>query len=344
MAALVKGFCGFEGTAVAGVIANYCGSAEHGRLLEAALRSASLPGLVGAVPRDAIPKLSSRHLGLVSADPARLSGQVLKAMAEAAGKYISLEHVVDLARQARPLETTYSEALPRPERVRLGIAWDEAFQFYYQDFLDALEEAGCGLVRFSPIADRWIPEDLDGLYFGGGYPEEHAATLAANKTMLDSVRQFTLCGGLIYAECGGLLYLCRNIETLDGSKHAMAGIMPAEAAMHERRQSLAYVEVSLKEDSLWGLHGQTVRGHEFHYSSLTEDPCGKDGWQSVYTMKKRRTGSPAEEGFQRGRVLASYAHLHLASRPGNLQRFISQCEVGKGCGTKNPERPPLGGR
>jgi len=160
---------------------------------------------------------------------------------------------------------------------------------------------------------------------GGGYPEEMAAELSANEPMLESVREFAKSGRPVYAECGGLMYLCRDLETAEGKRYPMAGLLPAGTKMHRGLQALSYVNVKLKEDSLWGRAGDTVRGHEFHYSTLTANPAGAEGWRSVYSMKKRWLDAPVEEGFQNGRILASYAHLHLASHPTALEYFIHSC-------------------
>ncbi len=327
LAAAVKGYATFDRRVkVGGVIANLCGSKRHGMLLGQALRASSLPPLVAAVPRGALPELPSRHLGLVTADSRNLSPQSLDSLADALERQASLSQIVALARTAPPLRAGAPARKERPKRVRLGVAHDGAFHFYYRDFFDELENGGCELVRFSPISDARLPEGLDALYFGGGYPEEMATELSANEAMRAAVKAFADSGNTVYAECGGFMYLCRKLERADGSSHPMVGLLPAATRMFERFQSLAYVEVSLKEDSLWGRKGSTVRGHEFHYSRLLSNPAGLDGWRSVYTMNKRRADAPEEEGFQRGRVLASYAHLHLASRPAALDYFIKTCE------------------
>ena len=122
------------------------------------------------------------------------------------------------------------------------------------------------------------------------------------------------------------MYLCRDLETVDGKRLPMAGLLRAGTKMHAGLQALSYVNVTLKEDSLWGLAGDSVRGHEFHHSTLTANPAGIEGWRCVYSMKKCWLDAPVEEGFQKGNVLASYAHLHLPSRPKALARFIRSCE------------------
>jgi cobyrinic acid a,c-diamide synthase len=326
LAPVVKGFAAFErNVKVAGVIANRCGSVRHGIMLAETLQASRLPPLAAAIPQGALPALPERHLGLVTADARNLPQQSLEALADAFERYSALGEIVNMARSAPFLYVEAPERKGLTGRARLGIAQDAAFHFYYRDVLDELEDRGCTLVPFSPVADRALPGDLDGLYLGGGYPEETAAELAANGPMLASVREFAESGRPVYAECGGLMYLCREMETVDGRRHSMAGILPAATRMHRGLQALAYVDVTLKEDSLWGLAGESVRGHEFHHSSLAANPAGVEGWRSVYRIRTLRVETAVEEGFQKGNILASYAHLHLASRPRALERFIASC-------------------
>jgi cobyrinic acid a,c-diamide synthase len=355
--AIVKGYAGFEeGLKMAGVIANRSGSEHHARWLADSLASASLPPLVGAIPTDAFPHLPSRHLGLITASSDILPQQILDELAAAFERHACVDDIISIARNAPSFDLT--DALPasaprgpgksvqsekKPPAARLsparhagsetgrrifiGVAFDAAFHFYYRDLFDELERMGCTLMFFSPISDRRLPDGLDALYFGGGYPEMHAEALAANREMLSDIREFASSGRPVYAECGGLMYLCRDLETTDGARHAMAGVIPASTRMLKRLKSLAYVEVTLNDDSLWGSKGTKLRGHEFHYSELTSDPTQEPGWSKVYAMKGRRSGDTALEGFQNGRVLASYAHLHLPSHPHALQYFIDHCRA-----------------
>ncbi len=210
--------------------------------------------------------------------------------------------------------------------MRLGIARDEAFHFYYPDNLETLQSGGAELAAFSPLADGALPEDLDGLYFGGGYPEVHAARLAANRPMLDAVRRFSASGRPVYAECGGLMYLGGAVRTLDGARHAMAGVVPVETAMLKTLKTLGYTEATFTGDWLWGAAGDACRGHEFHYSEIVADRGRAEGWQPAYHLHHRREEAVAVEGFAKGRVLASYVHLHWASRPRAVERFLARCE------------------
>ncbi|MBI5686141.1 MAG: cobyrinate a,c-diamide synthase [Verrucomicrobia bacterium] len=326
LAAVVHGYASFDPQLrMAGVIANRCGSQRHARWLSDSLKAAKLPPLLGYVERDSLPELPSRHLGLVTADTSNLSPALLDHLANAIETGLSVNAIMESAQKAPP-----PSAIPivapsaTPTRYTLGIARDEAFHFYYPDNLQALEQAGCELVPFSPMKDAALPRNLNGLYFGGGYPEEHAAALAANQSLLQEIRWFAADDGLIYAECGGLMYLAQGIETTSGTRHAMLGLLPAWTRMCQRRKSLGYVEVTLSRDSLLGKCGERLRGHEFHYSELIGSPAADSGWQTAYEMRHRQSDTVVAEGFQRGRVLASYAHLHFASRLEAVRHFVAK--------------------
>jgi cobyrinic acid a,c-diamide synthase len=328
LAALVKGYAEFDpGLTIAGIVANHCGSERHGDWLKESLDAFGLPRAVATVPRGAFPELPSRHLGLVTADARNVPEQLLEALAVALERHGRLDEILGMARSApdvlKPSGTR--EGPENAKRLRLGLAYDAAFHFYYQDNLEALEEHGCEIVPFSPLQDRGLPEGTDGLYFGGGYPEEYAESLAGNTTMLESVRRFAGDGKPVYAECGGLMYLAQGIECRDAGRHALVGLLPQWTRMLDRRKALSYVEVTLTRDSLLGRQGESLRGHEFHYSELFGEPTDEGKWSHPYSVKRRRSDASELEGFQRGRTVASYVHAHFASRPGAVEHFVAAC-------------------
>ncbi|MFH0822666.1 MAG: cobyrinate a,c-diamide synthase [Pseudomonadota bacterium] len=327
IAAMAKGYAELlPGLRTAGIIANHCGSEKHAEILAEALRARGLPPLIGAVPRGALPALSSRHLGLMTADKGRLSDTMLDGLAQAIEKHVSMELSTASARAAGPFVTEDRDtpAVPAGPEVRVGVAYDEAFHFYYPDNLEALERAGCELVRFSPMRDQALPDGLDAAYFGGGYPEEHGAALSGNVSMLDSVRSFFHSDGAIYAECGGLMYLSQGIETLDGTRYPMAAVLPSWTRMLPRLKRLGYVEAELMRDSVIGSRGTRLRGHEFHYSELVGDPTLVGDWTHAYMMRYRRSDVPMPDGFQHGNCFAGYAHFHFGSAPGAVEWFADR--------------------
>ncbi len=324
VAALAGGLAQFDpGLCLAGIVCNRVGSRGHLQLLREAL---SAPPVLGGVPSRSDLAFPERHLGLRAADRSVLPEVTLDAWGTVAAEWLDLDALLAIARTAPPLtpsDTVWARAAPIPasERCRIGIAFDEAFHFYYQDNLSRLESLGARLVRFSPLHDRALP-DVHGLYLGGGYPEEHAAKLSGNSGMREAIRAFAAAGGPIYAECGGLMALCEAIRTRNGADHPMLGLLPGVAVMKDRLAALGYVEVETRIPTLLGPAGLRMRGHQFRYSELTNVP---DDLARAYALHSRRGGEPAPEGYARGSILASYVHAHWASCPEAAAGFVEAC-------------------
>jgi cobyrinic acid a,c-diamide synthase len=216
----------------------------------------------------------------------------------------------------------------RKTSVRIGIARDEAFCFYYQDNFDLLEKYGAELVFFSPLRDRSLPPDIDGLYLGGGYPELFTETLSDNRDLREEIRQSGENGLAIYGECGGLMYLTEGIEDKSGDFYPMAGIFPVRVAMLDRLKSLGYREVTLKSSGPLGLPGEKIRGHEFHYSEIKGVPgkvvpvTDRDRVTQVYELSDRPGSKIRDEGYMKNNVLGSYIHLHFGSNPRIAENFV----------------------
>lgn len=331
LAATVQGFVHFEpGVQIAGVIANRCGSDRHRDWLARSLDAAHLPPLVGAIPRDSLPRLENRHLGLVAAEHSRITPELLDQLADAVEKCVDMGPVGNALRGV-PRAETRSLTERRGGRslqqdARIGIARDQAFHFYYPDNLEALEAAGAKLVEFSPLADDRLPADLDAILLGGGYPEAHARRLAANESMRCAIADFAASGRPLYAECGGLMYLSRAVTTLDGERFPMAGVIPIETVMQARLAALGYVEATLTTDGPLGPAGQICRGHEFHYSHVVLDESESAGWLPAFSIERRRADAIESHGYARGNVVAVYLHLHWASRPDWPRRFLETCK------------------
>ncbi|PSB52697.1 cobyrinate a,c-diamide synthase, partial [Chamaesiphon polymorphus CCALA 037] len=213
--------------------------------------------------------------------------------------------------------TTTSKA---PSKVRLAVAKDAAFNFYYADNLDLLRDLGAELIEWSPLIDRQLPPDVSGLYFGGGFPEVFAEILAANTSARQSVAAAIVSGMPTYAECGGLMYLCDRIVDFDDRSHAMVGIFPTTAVMG-KRLILGYRQLTALQNSVLFNAGDRVWGHEFHRSTLTDLPpyplCDLQGYESNLVF--------AAEGWSRYQVQAAYTHLHFGSHPNIGDRFLNCC-------------------
>ena len=210
----------------------------------------------------------------------------------------------------------------QPKQARIALAKDKAFSFYYQDNLDLLETWGAELVPFSPLYDRCLPGDIDGLYLGGGFPEMYAGELAENTSMLASVKQ-AIEGGLpAYAECGGLMYLGRSVKDLEGRDFSMAGALSIASCIQGTRLTLGYRTIRSLVDSPILARDEETRGHEFHWSRIDREPQNEE---AAYLVLEDNS----QEGFLQKNLLASYIHLHFASRKGMAQRFISFCKNNK---------------
>ncbi|MDF1613355.1 cobyrinate a,c-diamide synthase [Desulfurivibrio dismutans] len=209
--------------------------------------------------------------------------------------------------------------------VRLGVARDAAFCFYYLDNLELLQDAGAELVFFSPLTDRKLPPDLDGIYLGGGYPELYARELAANREICTNIRGFAETGGAIYGECGGFMYLCRGIEDFDGNFHPLAGVFPVRANMGRRLAALGYREAVTAQSGLFGPAGTRLRGHEFHYSRIEPMP---EHIERLY-HSTNLDGDAGSAAYRRHNTVAGYLHLHLGSNPEAAAAFVKNCQDNK---------------
>lgn len=311
-AALIHGFSDFDpDLRIAGVILNNVGGEAHADMIRDALGGA-VP-VLGATPRAADIAMPERHLGLHLPHEGRRD--YVERLADLIEAHLDLDALLQASRIAR-LPVPQDSAVPAPV-VRIGVARDDAFCFYYAENLELLADAGAELVEFSPIADR-LPEDLDGLYFGGGYPELHGAELSQNIEMLEAIRGFAAAGGPIYAECGGLMYLAEQLE-IDEQTYRLCGVLPLATRMPAPLR-IAYTEIATT-GGLFGA-GHAARGHLFHQSEIVREGPMEHG----YELRTNR-GERSQEGFGVGNVLASYAHLHLASAPelaGTLVRRCSQ--------------------
>src|SRR5713101_1268859 len=320
-AAVVLGFERFDPDLVlAGVIFNRAGGAVHRQWLAQAVTSACTARPLGALPSDAGVALPERHLGLVTAVEGGYSPEVRQRLAGLIEAHVDIDTLVGLAR------SQVARRAPPPARstassATIAVARDAAFQFYYPDNLQALEQAGARLVFWSPMADQVLPV-ADGLYIGGGYPELYGHELAANAPMREAVRIFARSGRPVYAECGGLMYLAESLTDLDGHVWPMAGVLPATVVMERGRLVIGYREVTLTAAGPLGRAGTRARGHEFHSSRLGPVPASVP---RLYTVSDGHGGTPRAEGFAVGSTLMSYVHLHFGSNPALAVNFTGAC-------------------
>lgn len=316
IAPLVAGFLDSarrHGVRIAGVLAQNAGSERHTAMLKAALEEAGLPPLLGSLPRDPAFTLPSRQLGLTPADETAGAERVCAALGKSLAEHADLDTLLALTEMERPQAPVTPVPAEGAGRKRLAVARDSAFCFYYEENLAWLTAHGWDIIPFSPLADRALPP-CDAVYLGGGYPEVFAGTLSANKGMRDSVRHAALAGLPVYAECGGFMYLAKDIVTKDG-RFPMAGVLDAEAVMGEKLSSLGYREARFLCAPPFGLGdaGLVLRGHEFHWSSMN--------FHTAYpplASAAMKDGSLIPSGVCAGparNVLAGYIHFYWADRP-----------------------------
>jgi cobyrinic acid a,c-diamide synthase len=300
---------------LAGVIFNRVGSENHLKILKNSLKG--IPCL-GGVLRDDCMALESRHLGLVPAAENYDRERYVKIM-EHIERCVDIDTLIKIAGTAPPLSKEYRPRPPGKTGVRIGVARDKAFNFYYIHNIESLMEEGAEIVPFSPI-DGELP-DVDGLYLGGGFPEIFAESLEKNGKMRSAVKKASDDGMPIYAESGGMMYLTKNMNDMEGKKYEMCGIFEAGSKMSDSRRSLGYVEMTSNSDNILCEKGWTVRGHEFHYSMI--DLTGNETF--AFDLSKGKGIENGADGMVNGSTIAGYTHVHFASNPKLPKRFFEKC-------------------
>lgn len=333
-AAMASGFLHFRKKShIAGVILNRVSSMYYERLAAAVEEASGLP-VLGYLPESEEYRMESRHLGLFLPGEIDRLRERIGRLADQMEKSIAVERVLEVAgmlplrienkeKEKAENESMEAESIAKfpacqeqkvTSRVRIGVARDEAFCFYYQENFRLLEQMGAELVYFSPLRDKKIPNRVDGLLFGGGYPENYARELAKNAAMRESIRRSIAAGMPFLAECGGFLYLHRTLEGSDGKHWEMAGVYPFDAYRTNRLRRFGYVRLLTSS-------GQEIHGHEFHYWE-SEDP-GTD-WEAVKPTGNRSWRCIHEKGGQIG----GFPHLYYASCPDFLRKWLDVCAKG----------------
>lgn len=311
IAAIVKGFTEFDNVNIKGLVLNNSGSERHKRLIEDSLRNSGINiPVIGALPRSKDLTIPSRHLGLHMAGE---NDQGITSLSNFIEKHVNFEMVKEIAGTSKLPEIELKD----PEEkfnVRVGIAWDSAFCFYYPDSFDDMKKNGAELVFFSPMKDN-LP-DVDGIYLGGGYPELYAGELEASVTK-EMIRKAAYNGMPVYGECGALMYLNEHLET--DRTYKMTGILGASSRMTKKLQSLGYTEAKSISDSPFAGKGKLIRGHEFHYS-ITE--CDRDA-RFAYEMLRGKGINAGKDGLMEHNTIASYMHTHPASF--SFSQFLRTC-------------------
>ena len=335
-AALVNGYRSFDPEVnLSGVILNNIGSSRHGEKAERAVEEYCGLKVIGKIPRRSDLAISMRHLGLITAEECKSRwddfNNVLNRIKEAIESNLDISALLEIADSAPALNLPeprlfQHHAHTRP-RVTIGVAFDEAFNFYYHDTLDLLRHEGAEIVYFSPIRASRLPEGLDALYIGGGFPEIYARELAANKQMRRAIRDFHDAHGVMYAECGGLMYLLDELE-YGGDAFEMCGVIEGRVKFRERRL-VNYVEGEFRRGCIIGSRGTRFKGHEFHRSVIELGNENKNKDRFAYRMLRGEGIYEGLDGIITNNCLASYTHLHAASYREFAPNFVASARRGR---------------
>jgi len=326
-AAVALGFKSFaESPRIAGVLLNNVRSDAHRRRAEDAIWDiAKLPvlGALRAMPQLDIPQ---RERGLLPVTENKEWDRMIGLLAETIDRDVDLDLLLRIANKAELVPLVPKKIFQgKPDAgrtVRLAVAYDDAFNFYYPENLELLEEHGAQVVPFSPLEDEQLPQDAAGIYLGGGFPEVFVAPLAKNRSMAESIQRAYRSGIPIYAECGGLMYLGRSLRTDSGTTERMAGVIPVDVEMDGQIHRFGYRQLLTLEDSILSPRGQFYRGHEFHWSRIT----GHNGdLKPAYQMQNAEGDVIGYEGFVAPNLLASYVHLHFGQNPVLVDKFVQHC-------------------
>ncbi len=320
VAALINGFVSFrQNSNIKGVILNRISPMMYDRLKETIETECGIK-VYGFLPNCPEATLESRHLGLVTAAEVDNLKEKVAKLGELVEKYVDLDGLLELSKTANPLEIP-SQILPKPlkKKVKIAVAKDKAFCFYYADSLELMEKLGAEIVEFSPLNDEKLPENISGLYLGGGYPEVYSKALSDNKTMLENIKKAIENELPTIAECGGFMYLHEEMEGSDGVVYEMVGAVSGKAFKTEKLQRFGYITLKSTKNGLLGNTDFTMPGHEFHYWDSTNN--GSD-----FKAEKPLSNRTWDCAHMCDTLYAGFPHFHFCACPEACKNFLISCE------------------
>lgn len=320
-AAIVKGFQTLAtGPNIVGVIANQVGSVGHYNIVKAAIEQECAVPVLGYMKREQDIDIPSRHLGLIPAIERGELNPFFDRLATLISETIDVDQLYELAETTEIMDKSSGLFEQREDQgVCIAVAKDAAFNFYYQENLELLEAYGAKLTYFSPLQGEEIPSEADGLYIGGGFPEEFAAELARQERSKASIRTAITNGLPTLAECGGFMYLTESITNTAGARYPMVGLIPGKMTMQKKRAVLGYREIVGTEGNFLIDFDQQAKGHEFHYSTYERDE------DLPYAYETKGRFGKKQEGYLTGNLVAGYTHIHFVSSPKLVERWITAC-------------------
>lgn len=314
LAAEIKGFAEFQqNSRIAGVVLNRCKESVYQYVAPHLEKHTGIP-LLGYIPPDERFALESRHLGLVTAE--ELEGELISSWVEVLAQTLDVDGLFKIAASVPPLDfDLYEQPRVSSGQLRMAVAHDVAFQFYYQENLNMLKDMGVDLVEFSPMHDKALPLNVHGVYLGGGYPELHADHLEKNQSIKTSLKRAISRGLPTIAECGGFLYLLDTLEDTQGQTRLMTGVLSGNAENAHRLQHFGYASFEAKHDCLYGKKGLHIRGHEFHYwqashegdAFMAHKPHRKQEWPCI---------------IAKDNLIAGFPHLYFPSNPDCAKQLV----------------------
>ncbi len=323
-AAIVKGFqMIWEEPNIVSVIANNVGSEGHYKLVKKAIEQECGIPVVGYVKRNESLSIPERHLGLVPSIERGELHSYFHELGDLISETVDLEALYTLA-ETEVLDVENPKLVAKDPVVKIAVARDKAFNFYYEENLELLKANGAEIVEFSPLNGESVPSNVQGLYIGGGFPEEFANELSLQEQVKESFKDAIGSGMPTLAECGGFMFLADSIETTNGEIHKMVGVVPGRVKMQKKRAALGYREIRGSEGNYLLEGGLEAKGHEFHYSTFE----GDEEFTPAYETKGMR--GVKKEGYMKGNLLAGYTHFHFGSCPQMVEKWITKCEGHKG--------------
>ncbi|GBG54841.1 cobyrinate a,c-diamide synthase [Sporomusaceae bacterium FL31] len=334
-AAIAHGFKTYDPDVnLAGVIINRVGSESHRLMVCSAVERLGIP-VLGCIGRNEKLSLPERHLGLTPVTE-HVAEETLSIIADQLSQQVNIAELIKIAQTAPPLYLKDVNVTTKLKpAVRIGVAEDEAFTFYYPESLDVLKALGAELIPFSPLNDDKLPI-VDGIILGGGFPEMFVGKLTKNASMRQAIFAAGKKGLPIYAECGGLMYLTSSISDFSGEIYEMVGLVPAISQMCKKLQSVGYIEAKALQDNLLCSANENIRGHEFHFSQMIPIE-NNDPFPWAFEFKKVRTGAVYPGGYAAKNILASYLHMHFAGNTHLAENFVQKCKEFQS------KRSPIGG-
>ncbi len=322
--AIVKGFIEFDKDInISGVIVNNIASHNHYECIKKTIEENCSIAVLGYLKKDNDIKIPERHLGLVPSEENMNNNILFEKLGKMALESVDTEILIKVANSADPFpdfDRLIFHDNNNALNVKLAIAKDNAFCFYYQDDIDLFTEMGATIKYFSPLKDRCIPDNVDGVFFGGGFPEINAEKLMKNESMRNSILDAHQQGTILYGECGGMMYLLEKLIDCDGRSFKMCGVLKGMSKMENRRQGLGYVIADVASNNIICKSGDSFRAHEFHWSKLLDIP---DDSVFAYNTRKSNGNKNGFDGLLNKNVLASYSHVHFSSNPRLAENFLS---------------------